>query len=106
MTGFEYRKLPQGPVTMEFFSVIDDDPSLALESKGRAIMVSLIESPSSSELSENELDLIKKICEKWRTHNTQEIVDFTHKQMPWFACRENEAIPYSLIHTEEPENIY
>lgn len=106
MTGFEYRKLAQGPVTMEFFSVIDEDPSLELEQKGRAMMVSLIEGPSTSELSADELTLIKKICKKWRSHNTQEIVDFTHKQMPWFACHENEVIPYSLIHTEDPDNIY
>jgi len=106
MTNFEYRKLPQGPVTMEFFSTIDDDPSLVVESKGRAQLVSLVESPSHSELSEKELSLLKEICKKWKTHNTQEIVDFTHKQMPWSVCRDNEVIPYSLIHSEDPDNVY
>ncbi len=106
MTNFEYRKLPQGPVTMEFFSTIDEDRSLVVESKGRAQLISLIEDPSDSELSKKELELLKDICQKWRSHNTQEIVDFTHKQFPWAMCRENEVIPYSLIHSEDPDNVY
>ena len=106
MTNFEYRRLSQGPVTMEFFNTIDEDTSLVVESKGRAQMISLVESPAISELSKTELNLLKKICEKWRNHNTQEIVDFTHKQTPWAVCRESEIIPYSLIHSEDPDNVY
>jgi len=106
ITNFEYIKLPQGPVTMEFFNTIDEDPSLAVENKGRAQMISLVEEPATSELSKTELALLEKICKKWQNHNTQEIIDFTHRQHPWAMCRDNEVIPYSLIHTEEPNNVY
>ncbi len=38
--------------------------------------------------------------------NTQEIVDFTHNQIPWKVCREGEIIPYTLINAEDPKNVY
>lgn len=106
MTNFEYRKFAQGPVTMEFFATIDEDPNLAVEIKGRAQMISLVEEPATSELDKKELELLKEICKKWLNHNTAEIVDYTHKQFPWAMCRDNEVIPYSLIHTQEPGNVY
>lgn len=106
MTGMEYKKLPQGPVATEYFSIIDCSESINVIPSGRAFMISLNEKPSTSALSESELDLIKKVCTKWKDKNTDDIVKFTHEQMPWFSCQEGEVIPYELITAEEPENVY
>ncbi|MFA4814835.1 MAG: type II toxin-antitoxin system antitoxin SocA domain-containing protein [Candidatus Gracilibacteria bacterium] len=106
ISGFEYRKLPQGPVAIEFFDMIDNDESVSADRNGDAIMISLIEGPDDSVLNKKELQLVKAICKKWKKSTTKQIVDFTHKQIPWKVCKDREPIPYSLINNEAPEDVY
>jgi uncharacterized phage-associated protein len=109
MTGFEYKKLPYGPVTVEFFSILEDMTAQGLifeEQKGMAKLFSLIEQPESTLLSTQELELIKEVAQKWALDNTESIVDFTHEQLPWRISRDNEVIPYELITQEEPGHVY
>ena len=50
--------------------------------------------------------LIKKINTKWKNKKTSEIVDFTHKQMPYmFAC-DNEIVSYDIFGQEDPDEIF
>jgi transcriptional regulator with XRE-family HTH domain len=105
ISGFEYKKLPQGPVAIEFFDLIDNDESIFVEQRGKAILVSLIEKPDDNILSKTEQEIVQEVCLKWKDANTQEIVEFTHSQIPWSVCRDREVIPYSLINMEEPENV-
>lgn len=106
ISGFEYRRLNQGPVAIEFFDLIDTDEAICVKGQGNAMMVSLAEEPSKGVLNGNESAIVKKVCAKWRYRNTKEIVDFTHNQIPWKVCREREVIPYQLINMEEPKNVY
>lgn len=106
ISGFEYKKLPQGPVAIEFFDIIDSDESLNAEKKGGAVMISLLEQPDDSVLNKRELELVKAICRKWKKSTTQQIVDFTHRQIPWKVCKDREVIPYVLINNEAPEDVY
>lgn len=106
ISGLEYCKLPQGPVAIEFFDILDSNESICVEKKNNALMVSLIEQPDDSVLNEDEQKLVRAVCKKWKKATTQEIVDFTHKQLPWAMCKDREAIPYSLINNEDPQNIY
>ena len=57
-------------------------------------------------LDDDELNVIRLLGEAWKDKQTQEIVDFTHDQLPWQICREGEVIPYGLITQEEPEKVY
>ncbi|QQR55076.1 DUF4065 domain-containing protein [Candidatus Peregrinibacteria bacterium] len=106
ISGFEYRRFARGPVAIEFFDIIDNDESLSAEKNGTAVMVSLVEQPDDTVLNKEELELIKAVCKKWKKATTQQIVDFTHKQMPWAMCKDREVIPYQLINNEAPENVY
>ncbi|MFH1284298.1 MAG: type II toxin-antitoxin system antitoxin SocA domain-containing protein [Candidatus Peregrinibacteria bacterium] len=106
ISGFEYRRLAQGPVAIEFFDLIDSDESVCIETKGRSILVSLIEDPNDSALNKDEEETVKTVCAKWKTARTKEIVDFTHEQLPWATCKEGEIIPYELINMEDPQNVY
>ncbi len=109
MTGFEYKKLPYGPVTAEFFSVFEymiAHGIIAEEKKGTATFCYLVEELERYQLNEQEIELIKEIAQKWCQHNTDSIVDFTHKQLPWKISRDNKTIPYELIIQEEPNNVY
>jgi putative transcriptional regulator len=106
ISGFEYRKLAQGPVAIEFFDILDEDESIRVEEKGKAIMVSLAEKPDDTILGAEEQKLVQAVCKKWKKANTQEIVDFTHRQIPWAMCKVRDVVPYELINMESPENVY
>jgi len=111
MSGLAYRRIQQGPVPDQYFRIIDElyeDGTIAIEHKGTAhlIKLELIETPSTDKLDSEELILIKKIAKNWREKSTQEIVNFTHSQLPWKICRQGEIIPYELITQEEPEHVY
>ncbi|MDO4612289.1 MAG: DUF4065 domain-containing protein [Candidatus Saccharibacteria bacterium] len=110
MSGMTYRKLPRGPVADVYFRALDemeDDGVILREPKGQAIMFSLVEKDApKGRLSEKEVDLIEKISKAWQGKSTEDIVNFTHEQLPWQICLDGEAIPYSLIFQEEPEKIY
>jgi len=110
MSGMTYRKLPRGPVADVYFRALDEmeeDGIIIREPKGKAILFSLIEKEApASRLSNGELNLIKKIGEAWSSRSTDDIVSFTHEQLPWQICRDGEVIPYGLITQEEPERVY
>ena len=53
-----------------------------------------------------EKHIIDSICKKWKDANSQELVNFTHGQKPWMACRPGEIIPYDLILQEDPDRVY
>ena len=113
MSGMQYRRLPYGPVPDIYFRALDE-----LESDGKIVvdrskdgMLLIKESEGNqkqllSSLNPEEQQLIKKINQHWRDKKTQEIVNFTHNQMPYFLCRDNEIIPYELITQENPDNVY
>ena len=109
LTWLSYRKLPQWPVPDAYFRTLEElqnSESIVIEAKGRTQLIENIGTPSRDGLSEEQLAFIKKICESWKGKNTEEIVSFTHNQLPWMICRDNEIIPYSLITQEDPENVY
>jgi transcriptional regulator with XRE-family HTH domain len=116
MSGMQYRKIPYGPVPDAFFRAIDE-----LEETGKIIierktsegkdMFLISESDSNKNekiqtLSADESSLMKKIATKWKDKKTNEIVNFTHNQLPYFLCRDNELIPYELITQEDPDKVY
>ncbi|MCL2044959.1 MAG: DUF4065 domain-containing protein [Oscillospiraceae bacterium] len=110
MSGMTYRKLQRGPVADVYFRALDeleDDGTIIREPKGKAILFSLIEKEApASRLTNDELNLIEKIGKAWSGKSTDDIVNFTHEQLPWQICRDGEIIPYSLITQEEPERVY
>ena len=109
ITWLEYRRIQQWPVPDAYFSAIEqlqDEESVMINQKGKAYMIENIETPQHDKLSEDEMNLLQKIAKKWKDKNTQEIIDFTHQQLPWMICADKEIIPYSLITQEEADNVY
>ena len=110
MSGMTYRKQAQGPVADIYFRALDEmeeDGLITREQKGTAFMFSMIENEApESRLSREEIDLIKKIGAAWQKKSTEDIVNFTHDQLPWQICRAGEVIPYGLITQEEPGRVY
>jgi len=110
MSGVEYRKLSRVPVADVYFHALDEleaSGTIIREVKKSTVFFSLIgsEAPNNS-LSDDELIFIEKIGKAWRGKSTEEIVNFTHKQLPLQICKDNEIIPHGLITQEEPEQVY
>ena len=117
MSGMPYRKITHGPVPDMFFRAIaelEESGKIEIEKKkfdeGKDVFL-IKESESNvneniNSLSKDQKDLIKNISKKWASKKTQEIVNFTHNQMPYSICRENEIIPYILITQEDPDKVY
>ena len=111
MSGVTYRKLPRGPVADIYFRALDEleeDRAIYREPTNKgAIMFSLVENEApESKLSKEEVALIEKIGKAWLGKSTQDIVNFTHEQLPWKTCGDGEIIPYSLIMQEEASRVY
>lgn len=111
MSGMSYRKLPRGPVPDVYFRALDEleeDSVIDRKEKGKSILFELTESGDapSNRLNPDEKAMINKIGKAWKGKQTQEIVDFTHAQLPWQICRDGEVIPYGLITQEDPKRVY
>lgn len=116
MSGLSYRKIAFGPVADAYFRLIEE-----MEEKGELNIKQVlredyhmyeIEETRASQnqkldlLSTAELKHIHKVWKKWENAKTNEIVGFTHKQLPYFLSREGEVIPYELIKQVEKEAVY
>lgn len=116
MSGMQYRKIAHGPVPDGFFRAIDELESggkIIVERKDDGDRVSFLiaESPSNKNekitaVSGEELALMGAIAAKWKNKKTQDIVTFTHNQLPYAICRDNELIPYDLITQEDHDQVY
>ncbi len=113
MSGMQYRKIQYGPVPDSYFRAVDElfengDIEITPTEDG-AMLISETRNGKKivlSELNKDEEKLIKNISKKWRNKNTKQIVAFTHNQLPYAICSDNEIIPYELITQENPEDVY
>ena len=113
MSNVLYKCKTYGPLADPFLELTDsmfESGEISIDCLSMGAQMISINSQLNDEdfslLSEDEKREIDEICDAWKDANTQTIVNFTHKQKPWMACRENEIIPYELILQEDPENVY
>lgn len=114
MSGMAYRRIKYGPVPDTYFRAVEElyeEGSIQIDcaTNKEAFLISLArpsERNNLSELSSAEKNLIKDISAKWKNKRTQEIVKFTHDQLPYQICEDNEIIPYGLITQEDPDHVY
>ncbi len=115
ISGVSYKKLDQGPVSLEFFDCLENFENIGKiqiehqknkHNNGVSHLISSSKKFAPKTLSQKELSFIKKVCAKWKDKKTQTIVDFTHKQIPWQISRFRDEIPYSLITQEEDAKVY
>lgn len=117
MSGMSYRKITYGPVPDMFFRALDEleeSGKILIERKSgsdgkEAILIKEVECNSNQKLnqiSDKEKKRISEVAVKWKDKTTNDIVNFTHNQLPYFLCRENQVIPYSLIIQEDPDKVF
>jgi transcriptional regulator with XRE-family HTH domain len=113
MSGMQYRKIQYGPVSDTYFRMIDEmfdkGEIVITQTKDGAMLIAQTRSGAKVDLSKinrKEEELIEKIEKKWKGKKTNEIVDFTHKQLPYLYAEENEVVSYGLFTQENPDEIY
>ncbi|MEK9196421.1 MAG: type II toxin-antitoxin system antitoxin SocA domain-containing protein [Patescibacteria group bacterium] len=111
MSGVKYRRMEYGPVADVFFSLTDDlyqtgKVEIKPVERAQVVCATTREAENFDRLKPEEIDLIKEICEQWKGKRTEEIVNFTHEQLPWKLCRDGEFIPYELIIQEDPDHVF
>ncbi len=112
MSGMQYRRIQHGPVPDSYFRAIDEleeDGKIKVDRKGDYLLISenrIGKEDKMKILSKEELKLIEKISLKWKNKRTNEIVCFTHNQLPYKICQPDEIIPYELITQEDPGYVY
>ena len=112
MSGMQYRRIKHGPVPDSYFRALhelEEEGKISISLKNDSQLVSESEGSKRShlnKLSKEELKLIGEISKKWKNKKTNEIVNFTHNQLPYLICSDNEIIPYSLITQEDPKHVY
>ncbi len=116
MSGMQYRKIAYGPVPDTFFRALDEleeAGKISIERKdidGKEMFLIGEEGSNKNEkilkLSSKEIELMTEIGKKWKDKKTKEIVNFTHNQLPYTLCRQDEIIPYELITQEDPEMVF
>lgn len=113
MSGMQYRKIQYGPVADSYFRIIDemyDQGEIVIDqTKDGAMLISATRSGdkiSLYKIESKELILIKEIEKKWKDKKTSEIVDFTHKQMPYIFAGDNELVSYDIFGQENPNEIF
>lgn len=114
MSGMSYRKIQYGPVPDSYFRAIDElfeEGLIDIDGAAKDGIFLISQTRSSernnlSELNAAEKKLIKEISIKWKDKKTQDIVKFTHDQLPYLICEDNEIIPYGLITQENPDHVY
>lgn len=113
MSGMQYRKIQYGPVPDVYFRAVDElfeDGKIEITpTQEGAMLIAQTRTGGKvalSELNEEEEEFIKTVAAKWKGKNTKEIVAFTHNQLPYAVCSDNEIIPYELITQENPEDVY
>lgn len=113
MSGMQYRKIQYGPVSDTYFRIIDemfDKGEINItQTKDGAMLISQTRSGAKVDLSKinkKEEELIGNIEKKWKSKKTNEIVDFTHKQLPYLYAEDDEVVSYGLFTQEDPDEIY
>lgn len=112
MSGMQYLRRAYGPVPDPYFralSELEEEGKITISCKKDAMLVSVGPGADRQKLeliNNEEMELIKNISLKWKDKRTQEIVDFTHEQLPYKLCSPDEVIPYELITQEDPEYVY
>ncbi|MFW5793771.1 MAG: type II toxin-antitoxin system antitoxin SocA domain-containing protein [Bacteroidota bacterium] len=121
LSGAEYRKLPYGPVPQKLDTIINQ---MITNKQLKRLKVDYhgypqtryipLAKPDLTSLSAREKVVIDRVIDQYSDWSASAISDYSHKDMPWLASKDGEAIdyelafyreaPYSVRNYEENEN--
>ena len=110
LTGETYLKYPYGPAPRDFDDVISEleDKRLIKEKtwiEGRYNRIKYLATvePSTSKITEEELDFIDKSIDKYSHFNATQISEHSHKDIPYITAEDFEEIDYEIVFYRDSE---
>lgn len=108
MTGAEYRKLPFGPVPQKIDAIIKqmiDQKQIErfktdYHGYPQTRYIPLVKA-NLQQLKASEKDVLDKVIEQFSDWSASAISEYSHKDMPWLASKDGEAIDYELAFYRE-----
>jgi len=108
LSGAEYRKLPYGPVPQKLDTIISQMISDKQLKRFKADYHGYpqtryipLTKPNLSSLNAREKDVIDKVIDQYSDWSASAISAYSHKDMPWLASKDGEAIDYELAFYRE-----
>ncbi len=108
LSGAEYRKLPYGPVPQKLDIIINQ---MIAKKQLKRLRVDYhgypqtryipLAKPNLKSLSAREKVVIDSVIDQYSDWSASAISDYSHKDMPWLASKEGEAIDYELVFYRE-----
>lgn len=101
ITGIQYKAMPYGPVPERFGALYDSLSAVECEdfvypNGTGGVRLTSTEAPDLSLFSEQEIAVLKEVCNRFQNSSAGEISDVSHKEKGWLECKANRSlIPYS-----------
>ena len=113
LSGAEYRKLPYGPVPQKLDTIINQ---MITKKQLKRLKVDYhgypqtryipLAKPNLTSLSAREKVVIDRVIDQYSDWSASAISDYSHKDMPWLASKDGEAIDYELaFYREAPYSV-
>lgn len=113
LSGAEYRKLPYGPVPQKLDAIINQ---MIMKKQLKRLKVDYhgypqtryipLTKPNLTSLSAREKLVIDRVIDQYSDWSAVAISDYSHKDMPWLASKDGEAIDYELaFYREAPYSV-
>ncbi len=108
LTGARYRKLPFGPVPQKIDDIINQMIEAGMVQRIRTEYHGFpqtrylpLEKADLTELKASEKEVIDRVVEQMSDWSAATISNYSHRDMPWLASKEGEAISYELAFYRE-----
>lgn len=107
ITGDIYHKLQMGPAPSYFDAIAEElvKDGLLNVNKGKsglgyndAYIYKALKDPDLSVFAKNELDMLKRVTEKYGNMTGKQLENLTHREAPYLAVDEGEEMPLELAH--------
>ncbi len=111
ITGCRYEHWDYGPVPVEAFHFVKNEASVFFDvveersADGDTTTMRIVTSHApdlASHCSEEEIEVIDQILTKYGMYRKSQLVDLSHRQLPWKITNFSEEIPYFLARYLQP----
>ena len=104
--NLEYKAWKFGPVANDIFVELSSDPSIlkdfiTRENKDGRSYISPKQKFVDDEFTQNEIDLMNSVVDKFRNSNTSDLISYTHREKsPWYNIAVENSV-YELLEAGE-----
>lgn len=103
VTGDQYRRMPMGPVPLEYESVaatmtdrLEIEHVAEFPGWNPTTVYRAKEAPDMSVFDETDLKILNRVARKYLSLTGKALEDLSHAEAPWIAVEQRDIIPFEL----------